>query len=57
MEMYQFMGEMLKKWHKGLGIYLCMESEEIWRKSQGWSPGNSEGLSLYLDERVRKAFI
>jgi spore photoproduct lyase len=56
-EMYDFMGEMLKKWHKGLGIYLCMESEEVWQKSLGWSPGNSEGLSLYLDERVREAFI
>ena len=55
-DMYGFMGEMLNKWHEGLGIYLCMESDEVWQKSLKWSPGNSEGLSHYLDKRVRKAF-
>jgi spore photoproduct lyase len=55
-EMYRFLAGMLKKWHGGLGIYLCMESDEVWQKGLGWSPGNSDGLSLYLDQRVHEAF-
>ncbi len=55
-DMYRFMGEMLQQWHEELGIYLCMESDEVWQKGLEWSPGNSEGLSLYLDERVHEAF-
>lgn len=56
-DMYHFMGTMLKEWHKGPGVYLCMESEEVWQESLGCSPGDSEGLSFYLDERVRKVFV
>lgn len=55
-DMYRFMGEMLKEWHEGLGIYLCMESDEVWQEGLKWSPGNSDALSLYLDERVHEAF-
>ena len=54
--MYAFMGEMLEKWHQDLGVYLCMESHEVWRKSLGRSPKNSEGLSRFLDQRVAKFF-
>lgn len=55
-EMYGFLGAILKRWHRGLGIYLCMESDEVWQKGLGWSPGTTRGLSLYLDERVRTTF-
>ena len=48
--------EMLVQWEKDLGIYLCMESDEVWRKSLGWSPVDSDGLSHYLDQRVVKFF-
>ncbi len=51
-DMYGFMRELLEKWHRDLGLYLCMESHEIWQKSMGWSPANTEGLSRYLDKRV-----
>jgi spore photoproduct lyase len=53
-EMYSYIGNLLKNW-AGFdpGLYLCMESDEVWRKGLGWSPGNSEGLSDYLDSRVR----
>jgi len=53
-EMYSKLSEELNKWHKDLGIYLCMESDDVWRQSFGWSPENSENLSEYLDNRVRK---
>lgn len=54
--MYAFMREMLEKWHQDLGLYLCMESPEVWHKSLGRSPESPDGLSRYLDKRVIKIF-
>jgi len=34
-------------------IYLCMESDEVWRKAFGYSPGRSAQLKQWLDDRVR----
>jgi spore photoproduct lyase len=53
-EMYGLIGDRLRRWHRDLGVYLCMESDEVWRHSLGWSPETSANLSRYLDERVRK---
>jgi DNA repair photolyase len=55
-ELYHFMRQNLENWHSDLGLYLCMESDEIWRKSMGWSPLDSEGLKGFLDDRVVKIF-
>jgi spore photoproduct lyase len=52
-EMYAKLSERLKKWYDNLGIYLCMESDDVWKQSFGWSPKNSSTLSDYLDNRVR----
>jgi len=54
-EMYAFMKAKLEAWGVG-GLYLCMESSDVWQKSLGWSPGSSEGLSDYLDDRARELF-
>jgi spore photoproduct lyase len=54
--MYTCMAEILNQWHDDLGIYLCMESDEIWQRSLGWSPEHSEGLSRYLDQRATRVF-
>ncbi|MFC1825596.1 radical SAM protein [Thermodesulfobacteriota bacterium] len=54
--MYAFMVEKLKGWHRNSGIYLCMESSDVWQQSVGWAPGTSEDLSRYLDNRVLKLF-
>jgi len=56
MEIYSFMSDLIKKWQKDPSLYLCMESDEVWNKSLDWSPGSSEGLSLYLDRRVEEYF-
>jgi len=53
-EMYANLAEKLRNWYNDLGIYLCMESDDVWRQSLGWSPGDSATLSKYLDNRVRK---
>lgn len=55
-ELYQRLRELLEAWHPDLGLYLCMESDEVWQRSMGWSPGSSEGLSRYLDGRVQEFF-
>jgi len=55
-ELYQFMREHLEEWYSDLGLYLCMESDEIWRKSMGWTPEDSEGLKGFLDDRVVRIF-
>jgi len=54
--LYKFMRENLEKWHQNLGLYLCMESDDVWQKSLGWSPRNSIGLRSYLDRRVVEIF-
>jgi spore photoproduct lyase len=56
MEMYAFMKEKLEQWGAGPGIYLCMESSDVWQDGLGWSPQSSEGLSEYLDKRSKKIF-
>ena len=53
LELYALIAEMLSTWHRDLGLYLCMEGHDVWEKSLGWSPGHSEGLSWYLDGRVK----
>ncbi len=56
MALYDFMRKHLAEWQEDLGLYLCMESDDVWNESMGWSPRDSEGLSRYLDGRVRKLF-
>ena len=55
-ELYSFMRENLEKWYPNMGLYLCMESDDIWHSSFGWSPRNPEGLSRFLDWRVKEIF-
>lgn len=55
-ELYHFMKKSLDAWHGDLGLYLCMESNEVWEKAMGWSPGDSETLGRYLDQRALKCF-
>jgi spore photoproduct lyase len=55
-EMYGYMKEKLEQWGMGSGVYLCMESSDVWHKALGWTPGNSETLSDYLDRRAVSAF-
>jgi len=55
-DLFSFMREALEKWHPDTGLYLCMESDDVWQSSIGWSPQTSEGLSQFLDERVEMIF-
>jgi len=50
--MYQKVAQMLNFSKYKYKLYLCMESDEVWQKSLGFSPQNSAGLLRYLDEAV-----
>jgi hypothetical protein len=56
LDLYSFMKQRLDNWYGDLGIYLCMESDEVWRKALGWSPADTNGLSRFLDMRALKFF-
>lgn len=52
-EMFRRMYEWISGHGFQQGLYLCMESDEVWHKAFGWSPGSSAGLKHILDDRVR----
>ena len=51
--LYSTLNQMLCELNDNLGIYLCMESDLVWQRSLGWSPGDSAGLGKFLDDRTR----
>ncbi|MEE4352110.1 MAG: radical SAM protein [Desulfatiglans sp.] len=55
-ELYSYIRELLEAWSDDISLYLCMESDDVWRESMGWSPRNNQGLSDYLDSRVVEVF-
>jgi spore photoproduct lyase len=51
-KMFNNMYQWIKSYSQDIFVYLCMENDEVWRKSFGWSPGSSARLKRLLDERV-----
>ena len=51
-EMYRYLSTLLRRWASDLLIYLCMESEDVWREALGFGPAERGGLSAMLDRRV-----
>ncbi|MBN1543591.1 hypothetical protein JW992_15725 [candidate division KSB1 bacterium] len=54
-EMFRRMYGWIRNFSDAPVVYLCMESDEVWRKAFGWSPGSSARLKVLLDDRVREA--
>ncbi len=52
-ELYSFMWETIRKADPQLCVYLCMESEDIWREALGFSPEQRGGLPQMLDDAVK----
>ncbi len=48
-EFYSFMVERIRRIDPGLCVYLCMENDDIWKASFGFSPEERGGLSHMLD--------
>lgn len=51
-ELFRYMLERIRRVDPDLCVYLCMESEDIWRDVFGFSPEERGGLSLMLDRAV-----
>jgi spore photoproduct lyase len=51
-EMYRFLAERILAFAPDICLYLCMESEEIWREVFGFSPAERGGLAGMLDRAV-----
>lgn len=52
-EMFRKMYNWIQAYSQDVFVYLCMESDEVWRKSFGWSPGSSAKLKTLLDDRMK----
>lgn len=53
-KMYAKMAEWIKRYDPKIFIYLCMESEEVWKKSLGVAPLSNRDLKTWLDDQCRR---
>jgi len=53
-EFYSFMVDRIRRADPDLCVYLCMESDDIWKESFGFSPEQRGGLSHMLDYAVEQ---
>ncbi len=53
-EFYSFMVDRIRRAAPGLCAYLCMEDDDIWKESFGFSPEEKGGLSRMLDSAVEE---
>jgi spore photoproduct lyase len=51
-EMYHHLSGLLREMRRDLCIYCCMESEDVWRESLGFSPAERGGLGAMLDREA-----
>jgi len=53
-DLYRVMVDAIRRVDPKLCVYLCMESEDIWREALGFSPHERGGLPVMLDDAVRQ---
>ena len=53
-EFYSFIADKIRKADPDLCVYLCMESDDVWRDSLGFSPRERGGLIHMLDRAVEQ---
>ena len=51
--MFRAMYRWIKRRAPDVFVYLCMESDIVWRQAFGWNPRTSKRLGELLDERAR----
>ncbi len=55
-EMFHHLEGLIRAHAPEVFTYLCMESTGIWEKALGRTPGSSDGLKRWLDERTKAFF-
>jgi spore photoproduct lyase len=53
-ELYRVLADAIRQRAPDVCLYLCMESEDIWRSALGFTPEEQGGLATMLDEAVRR---
>ncbi|MGC9194269.1 MAG: SPL family radical SAM protein [Syntrophobacteraceae bacterium] len=53
-EFYAFLADKIRRLDPSLCVYLCMESDDIWRDSLGFCPDERGGLAHMLDRAVEE---
>ena len=53
-DLYRKMAKWIRELAPDVLIYLCMEDDEVWRKSLGFIPSDLGGLPQMLDKRAIK---
>jgi len=51
-EMYRKLAGWLREWDPDLFVYLCMESDAVWKEVFGWAPSGSRHLNRLFEERM-----
>jgi len=51
-KIFRHLGSLLNGGNQNLCVYLCMESEDIWREALGFTPAERGGLGAMLDRRA-----
>ena len=52
-KLYRLMARWIHEMAPGVTAYLCMEDDQVWRKSFGYSPEDRGGLAAMLDASAR----
>ncbi len=52
--LYRFLAQSIERLAPGLTTYLCMEDEQVWAQSMGFTPQSRGGLPAMLDESARR---
>ncbi|MEJ2246739.1 MAG: DNA photolyase [Acidobacteriota bacterium] len=52
--LYRFMAQSIDRLAPGLTTYLCMEDDQVWTQSMGYTPQSRGGLPAILDESARR---
>jgi spore photoproduct lyase len=53
-EVYQRIIACIRQYAPNVFIYFCMEDDEVWQKSMGFTPAEKGGLDQMLDEQVMR---
>jgi spore photoproduct lyase len=53
-EVYQRIIACIRQYAPNVFIYFCMEDDEVWQKSMGFTPSEKGGLDQMLDEQVMR---
>ena len=52
LKIYESMLSKIKRYGKHIPVYMCMESQQVWKQVYGWTPNCDEDLGHIFDRRL-----